>query len=287
MKWFNKKPLYVNYLLIVVGTGCLALGIQGFYDPVGLVTGGFTGISIIVKTTSQAVMEGGIPLWLTNFVLNLPVFVVAFRMKGIRFMGKTAFATGLLSIWLYFIPTMNLAGGDPLLAAVFGGVVSGTGIGLVLSAKATTGGTDLVAVLIQSKLRHYSVVLIMQIIDAVVVLAGLYVFGLKTGLYAGIAIFVVSKVSDALLEGMKFSKAAFIITDAHEKVAKALMEQLNRGVTGFYARGMYSREEKCILYCVVSKKEIVYLKDIVVEIDKDAFVIVSDAREVLGEGFSQ
>ena len=285
MNWLNRRPPYIDYLLIIVGSGFFAFGVSCFYDPVGLVTGGFTGIAIIVRTLSLTTVDGGVPLWLTNLVLNIPVFFIAFKMKGIRFVGKTGIATALLSLWLYLMPQMNMAQGDPLLAAVFGGVVSGVGIGLVLLAKATTGGTDLVAVLIQSKLRQYSVIGIMQVIDGLVVVAGLYVFGLRTGLYAFIAIYTASKVSDTLLEGMKFSKAAMIVTKKSGQVAQALMEKLNRGVTGLYAKGMYTGDERCILYCVVSKKEIVTLKDIVVGIDDGAFVIVSDAREVLGEGF--
>lgn len=285
MRWLNKRPLYVDYLMIVAGTAGIALAIQWFYDPVGLVTGGFTGIAIIVKMTSSAVVEDGVPLWLTNLILNIPVFLAAFRMKGKRFVGRTGFATLLLSVWLYIIPSMDMAQQDAMLASIFGGVISGIGMGFVLLARATTGGTDLVAVLIQKKIRHYSVVQIMQVIDGVIVAAGLYVFGLKVGLYAVIAIYVTAKVSDAWLEGMKFSKAAFIITSQYSEVSKVLMEQLKRGVTGLYAKGMYSGEEKCMLYCVVSKKEIVELKEIVVEIDPHAFVIVSEAKEVLGEGF--
>ncbi len=285
MKLLNKKPLYTDILLAVIGTGLIALGIQWLYDPSGFVTGGFTGIGIIVKQMSLAVIDGGIPLWLTNIVLNIPVFLIALRMKGKRFIARTAFATALLSVWLYVIPTVDMAQGDPMLATIFGGVLFGAGMGLVLLARATTGGTDMVAVLIQHKLRHYSVVQIMLILDGVIVLAGLFEFGLKIGLYAIISIYISTKVSDALMEGMKFSKAAFIITNHHKQVADALMEKLDRGVTGLQARGMYSGDEKCMLYCVVSKKEIVDLKEIVVEIDRNAFVIVSDAREVLGEGF--
>lgn len=285
MKLLNKRRLYVDYLMLAVGTGCMALGIQWFYDPAGLVTGGFTGIAIIVRQMSSGIMEGGIPLWLTNLVLNIPMFLIGWRMKGRQFVGRTAVATVWLSVWLYIIAPVNMAQGDPLLAAVFGGVIMGVGIGLILLARATTGGTDMAAALIQSKLRHYSVVQIMQIIDGIIVLSGLYAFGLKAGLYAVIAIYITSKVSDALMEGMKYSKAAFIITDRHEEMAKALMEKLNRGITGISAIGMYSGNEKCMLYCVVSKKEIVDLKEIAVGIDSHAFVIVSDAREVLGEGF--
>ena len=281
MKLYSNRPYYVDYLLLLLGTAMVAMGIQWLYDPVGLVTGGFTGIAIIVKSLSG----GRIPLWLTNIVLNVPVFLIAYRVKGKRFIGKTLFGTLMLSAWLYIIPLGDLAKGDYILAAIFGGVVSGIGMGLVLLAKATTGGTDMVAVLVQKKMRHYSVVQIMQVIDGLVVFAGLYVFGIQAALYAIVAIFVTSKMSDALMEGMKYTKTAFIITARAEDVAKTIMERLDRGVTGLFAKGMYSGQEKCVLYCVVERKQIVELKDIVAEFDPDAFVIVSDAREVFGEGF--
>lgn len=281
MKLYSNRPYYVDYLLLLLGTAMVALGIQWLYDPVGLVTGGFTGISIILKSLSG----GRIPLWFTNIVLNIPVFLIAYRVKGKRFIGRTLFGTLMLSAWLYIIPATDMAKGDYVLAAIFGGVISGTGMGLVLLAKATTGGTDMVAVLIQKRMRHYSVVQIMQVIDGLVVLAGLYVFGVQAGLYAIVAIFVTSKMSDALMEGMKYTKTAFIITARAEDVAKTIMERLDRGVTGLFAKGMYSGQEKCVLYCVVERKQIVELKDIVAEFDPDAFVIVSDAREVFGEGF--
>lgn len=281
----NQRPLYADFILLIMGTGCIALGIQWFYDPSGFVTGGFTGIAIIIRQLSLEVTEGGIPLWLTNLALNIPVFLIALKIKGKGFVGKTGFATAMLSFWLYVIPAVDMSQGDLILASVFGGGISGIGIGLVFLAKATTGGTDMVAVLIQHKLRHYSVVLIMEFLDGAIVFAGLFVFGLKSGLYAMIAIFIVSKISDALMEGLKYSKAAFIITEQYEQVAQSLMENLERGVTGLNAKGMYSGGEKCMLYCVVSKKEIVDLKELVAGIDRNAFVIVTDVREVLGEGF--
>lgn len=285
MGLLGRRTLFAEVVLIVLGTGCMAFGIQWFYDPCGFVTGGFTGIGIIVRQMTEGMTEGGIPLWLTNLVLNIPVFAVALCVMGRRFVGKTAVATVLLSGWLYVIPALDMAQKDLLLASVFGGVLSGAGMGLVLLAKATTGGTDMAAVLVQRKLRHYSVIQILEVVDGLIVLAGMFAFGLKSGLYAMIAIFITSKVSDALMEGMKYSKAAFVITDRYAEVAGALMQKLNRGVTGLYAKGMYSGAEKCMLYCVVSRKEIVNLKEIVVGIDPNAFVIVSDAREVLGEGF--
>ncbi len=282
---YNKRSPVWDYIFIFIGTGLLGVAIQCLYDPISLVTGGFTGLSIIVKEVSGGLMEGGIPLWLTNIVLNIPFFILALKVKGVKFIFRTFVGTMLLSVWLYIIPVIDLTQGDYILAAVFGGVIGGAGMGFVLLAKATTGGTDMVATLIQHKLKHYSVVQIMQILDGLIVLMGLYVFGIKAAMYAIVAIFITTKVSDALMEGFKFSKAAIIISDKHELVAKKILEDLDRGVTGLYAKGMYSGQEKCVLYCVVSQKEIVEVKEMVAMVDPDAFVIVSDAREVLGEGF--
>lgn len=285
MRIMNSRPWYVDYLFIFMGTGIMALAIQCIFEPIGLVTGGFSGIAIIIRKMTAGIVEGGVPLWLTNLALNVPVFIVALIIKGRKFLGRTVIGTVLLSFWLYVIPQVDLTQGDYMLSSVFGGVITGIGIGFVLLAKATTGGTDMVSALIQKYVRHYSVVQILQVIDGMVVLAGLYVFGLKPALYAIVAIFITSKVSDALMEGMKYSKAAFIITDCYKEIADAIMTQLDRGLTGLDATGMYSGDKKTVLYCVVSKKEIVELKDIVAKIDPKAFVIVTDAREVFGEGF--
>ena len=285
MRIMNSRPWYVDYLFIFMGTGIMALAIQCIFEPIGLVTGGFSGIAIIIRKMTAGIVEGGVPLWLTNLALNVPVFIAALIIKGRKFLGRTVIGTVLLSFWLYVIPQVDLTQGDYMLSAVFGGVITGIGIGFVLLAKATTGGTDMVSALIQKYVRHYSVVQILQVIDGMVVLAGLYVFGLKPALYAIVAIFITSKVSDALMEGMKYSKAAFVITDCYKEIADAIMTQLDRGLTGLDATGMYSGDKKTVLYCVVSKKEIVELKDIVAKIDPKAFVIVTDAREVFGEGF--
>ena len=224
-------------------------------------------------------------MWLSNLILNIPLFLVAWKVKGKRFIWRTIIGTFLLSAWIYVIPAVDLTQQDYFLVAVFGGCIGGAGMGLILLGRATTGGTEMVAVLLQHFLRHYSVVQIMQVLDAMIVLFGLYMFGLKAGMYAIVAIFVTTKVSDGLMEGFKYSKSAFIITDHYEAVADRVLQELDRGLTGLYAKGMYSGTDKCMLYCVVSKKQIVELKDIVSEIDPDAFVIVSDVREVLGEGF--
>ncbi len=277
----NRRPLWMDIVLMAVGTGLMALAIQCIYDPAGLVTGGFTGIAIITKYLTG----GAVPLWLTNLALNIPLFFVAVFIKGKKFVARTAVATVFLSGWLYIIPLWDLAGGDYVLAAIFGGVITGVGMGMVLLAHATTGGTDMLAALIQHKLRHYTIMQIICIIDGIIVAVGIYAFGIKAALYAIVAIYVTSKVSDTLMEGMKYAKAVFIVSDKYKQISDEIMTQMDRGVTGLGAVGMYSGDEKCMLYCVVSKKEIVVLKEMILDIDKNAFVIVTDAREVVGEGF--
>jgi uncharacterized membrane-anchored protein YitT (DUF2179 family) len=193
----------------------------------------------------------------------------------------------MLSVWLYILPSIDMAEQDLMIAAIFGAVCSGAGIGIVIRVGATTGGTDMLSALIQLKLRHYSIVQILQVIDGVVVLLGLFIFGMRPTLYAVIGIIVQTKVSDLIVEGINYSKAAYIITNEYEELSERIMSDIERGVTGLHATGMYTKEDKCVLYCIVTQKEIVALKDVVNEVDPNAFVIVSDVKEVLGEGFQE
>ena len=285
MKERKQNIIVKEVLLIAGGTALIAFAIASVYDPAGMITGGFSGLAIMVKQLTEPLVPGGVPLAVTNLCLNLPVFLIAVRLKGFRYIFKTLYATVLLSFWLYVLPVIPLARGDLTLSALYGGVIMGAGIGLVFVAQATTGGTDLIAAIIQHFWRHYSIAEIMQVLDAAIVLAGIYMFGVSTALYAIIAIYLVSKVSDGIIEGLKFSKAAFVITDKPEELAEVLMEEMSRGVTRLPAKGMYSGRERNMLLCVVSRKQIVRLKELVIRTDPQAFVIVSDVREVLGEGF--
>lgn len=280
----NSKKVY-QYLLIIAGTAIMAFAIKSTFDPTGLVTGGFTGIGIMLRRLTIDVVEGGIPIWLTNLTLDTPLFLIALRLKGGKFLGRTLLAALLLSFWLGVIPECDLAGGDYLLASVYGGVMMGTGIGLVLSAQVATGGTDLIATLLHMKLRMYSIAQILQVIDGAIILAGIYVCGIRASLYAVFAVYITSRVSDLITEGGKFSKAVYIISGKYKEIADAVLNELNRGTTMLPAVGMYQNEERNMLFCVVSKKEVVTLKEYIRNIDTHAFVIVTDAREVLGEGF--
>ena len=280
-----KKKWYLDYLLIIVGTGLMALAINSVFDASGLVTGGFSGIAILVKRWTGGIVDGGIPLWLTNITLNIPLFLLGCKIRGFSFVKKALIGEISLSTWLALQPVWNIAGDDLLLAAVYGGVIQGIGIGLVFLGRGTTGGTDMMAALLQRKLRHYSIAQIMQFIDGAIVLVGMYVFGVQKALYAIIAVYLVTKVSDSMIEGLKFSKQAYIITSKPDEISREIMDKLDRGVTGIHGKGMYSGQDKLLLYCVVGRKEIVALKELVDHIDPDAFVIVSDVREVHGEGF--
>ena len=275
----KKYPVIVDYLMIIVGASIMGFAIKNLYDPINLVTGGVSGIAIIMKSVA------GIPLWLTNTLCNIPLFLAAWKMKGWTFIKRTFTATAALSLSLYVIPEMPFLMDDLFLTSLFGGIVSGLGVGLVFLFQATTGGTDMLAALLQKLFRHYSIAHIMQVLDAMVVLLGAAVFGIRYALYALIAIYTVSKVSDGFLEGLHFSKQAYVISDRYEEIAQAVMNKMERGVTAVDAVGMYSGENKKMLFCVVSKKEIVTLREIVKGIDRKAFLIVSDVREVFGEGF--
>ena len=275
----KKRSVWVDYTMIIVGAFIMGFAIKNMYDPVNLVTGGVSGVAIIMKELAR------VPLWVTNTVLNIPLFLAAWKIKGWGFIKRTAVATVALSVSLYVIPEAHILTDDIFLAALFGGIISGIGTGLVFMFSATTGGTDMLAALIQRKLRQYSIAQIMQVLDAIIVLIGAGVFGITYALYALIAIYSVSKVSDGIIEGMKYSKVAYIISDKSKEIAAAILKEMDRGVTALDARGMYSGNRKDVLFCVVSRKEIAQLKELIVGHDAQAFVIVSDAREVLGEGF--
>ena len=274
----GKSP-FRDYILILIGASIMGFAIKNIYDPIGLVTGGASGVAIILKK------QFGVPLWLTNTAINIPLFAAAAKLKGWSFIKRTLLATVTLSVSLYVIPEMPFLMDDLFLTALFGGLITGAGAGIVFACQATTGGTDMLAAIIRRWLPHYTLAQILQVLDAAIVLIGAVIFGVTYALYALIAIYAVSKVSDGIIEGMKYSKVAYIISDKSEEIAAAILKELERGVTALDARGMYSGNRKDVLFCVVSRKEIAQLKELVVGHDAQAFVIVSDAREVLGEGF--
>lgn len=281
------KKLLTEYLQIALGTSILALAIYLFFMPHNLVVGGASGLGIILLHYSENYWPFAIPVWFTNLVVNVPLLLIALRAIGFRFITKTIFATACLTFVLFLLEqyaTFALET-DLFLAAIMGGVTSGIGVGVVYRQLATTGGSVLAATLIQRIIKHLSMSRIMMIIDWTIILMGFFVFGSELTMYAIIAIFVCAKTMEYALEGLHFAKAAFIISQDPDKIAASIIEKLGRGATSLHGRGTYTGHDKSVLLCVVSKREIVRLKEIVAAIDKNAFVIVADVREVLGEGF--
>lgn len=282
----HKNRKFIDAIFIVVGTFLLALPVNMIYDPLKMVMGGFGGLSIIIKYVLE---HFGVfaPVWLTNILLNIPVFIVSYFLLGKDFVAKTLFGAVSFAIWLYIIPTKDIVGGDYLLAIAFGGILDGFGIGLVFLTNSTSGGTDMVSAIIHKFLKHYSVPTILMFVDGLIVISGVFALGFRNAMYGILTIYIFTKVSDAMLEGVKFGKMVYIISDHHQAIAQSILVDIDRGVTSISARGMYAGKDKNMLFCVVNKKEIVALKEVIARIDPSAFVIVSDVREVFGEGFGE
>ena len=285
MKNTTNNKWWMTYLLLTAGTFFMAVGINVIYEPLSMVTGGFSGIGILVKKLTQTARWSGIPVGMTTLLLNIPLFIWGYSQKGKVFVKKTVYAASCFSFFLLIIPTFDIVKQDYLMAALVGGLLNGTGIGSVFSQGASTGGSDLLSVLTAKILPGLSASERLILIDTLIVAAGVFIFGLEIGLYAVVAVFVTGKVSNAILDGLKFAKIAYIISDHPEEISEHILRELGRGLTGLEGQGMYSEKHKMVLMCVVSKKEAVLLKDIVKNADNEAFLILSEAKEVLGEGF--
>ncbi len=284
----KKNKDFKDYILILIGTTILALGINLFLVPSTLVTGGVTGIAIMVEYLSKTYLNVAIPIWLTNFAINIPLFVIAIKQRGLSFGKKSLFSAIYLSIALWFtayIPNPFATESDLLLAAIFGGALIGVGLGFVLRASATTGGTDMLATIIKYKHGKFPISKLIMFVDSSIITMGFFVFGARKAMYAVICVYVISKVVNSLLEGMHYAKAAFIISDKSDEIARKLIESVKRGATGIKAKGMYTKKDKDMLFVVVSKKEIHAVRQVVKNIDEKAFITITDVREVLGEGF--
>ena len=276
----QKKTALWDYVLILTSSFLIGYAIKNVYDPVNMVTGGVSGFAVIFNALFS------VPLWITNTVINIPLFILTYFIKGWKFMVRTVFSTAMLSLALFILPDAPLiADGDRLLSAIFGGLITGVGTGLVFMSRATTGGTDMLAADIQHFMRHRSIAQILMVLDGFVVVLGAGIFGINAALYAVIAVYIVTKVSDGIIDGLKFAKMILIISDSADAIAAGVIREMGRGTTALRARGMYTGNEKEVLLCVIEHRELPQLKDIVYRIDEKAFVIVADANEVMGEGF--
>lgn len=281
----ENKFIFVHLLFIMAGAFILASAINVFYNPNSVAIGGVSGIAIIVKECTKNIINGGVPLWVTNLVFNIPLLIAAVKFMGKGFLFRTIFGTVFLSIALALTEFLPQFKGDLLLVSIYGGVIEGCGIGLTLKGFGSTGGSDLVAVIINNIKKNIPVSKIILVIDGIIVLTGSFVFSIESAMYAVISIYVSTKLISAILEGMNFSKAAFIISDESDKIANALLENIERGVTALKGKGMYTKKELEVLLCVFSQKEVEEVKQVVKNIDENAFIILTDIKEVLGRGF--
>ncbi|WP_036931601.1 YitT family protein [Proteocatella sphenisci] len=275
-------------IMILAGSIILAFGITWFLSPPGLVTGGLTGIAIIVEKISFGLFENGVPIWLTNAILNIPLFAVSIKQRGFAFAKKSLYAVIFLSISLWGCEILSNPFAhidDLLLSSLFGGVLVGIGVGLVIRAGATTGGTDMLAAIFKFIKPDLPIQKVMLLIDAIIIVGGMFVFGIINTMYAIISVIVTTKMVTLVLEGGSSAKAAFIVSERSDEIAESIMNTVGRGTTALKARGMYSKLEKEMIFVVLSQKELPLLRQVIMEIDPNAFITIAEVREVLGEGF--
>jgi uncharacterized membrane-anchored protein YitT (DUF2179 family) len=277
----NWYKTIIDTIGLTIGVFLLSIGIVFFLEPNAIAPGGITGFAIVIKQFT------GFPVYLTNLIINIPLFIIGIMKLGKNFGWKTAYATAILSFFLKLIPPQAVTP-DHLLACIFGGVLSGLGLGMVFRFGGTTGGSDLIGALLTNRFPNISIGTFMMIVDGmVVVFAGVAAKNVETSLYSIIALFTTVKVIDMILEGIGYLKAFLIITTKPDEISEKIMVDLDRGVTLFKGKGMYTKEEKDILLCVVSRSQFTKTKDIVNSIDRDAFIMVTEISEVLGEGFEE
>lgn len=274
-----------DFVMIAAGTVCMAMAVNLVYEPLGMVTGGISGLSIVVRRLTGQWLGKSVPVWLSNLLLNIPIFLTALKIKGKSYMRMTLFANLCFTGALFLIPVPDTPQKDFVLAAVVGGVLTGAGLGLVFSRGCSTGGTDLLGAVIHHFFPYYPVGQILFLLDCLIIAAGAWVFGIRPAVYAAVAIYLTTRLMDTIVAGGNFAKLAYIISDHYEEIGHSVMSQLGRGVTVLDGAGMYTGKQRKMLMCVVDRKQINRVSQIARNIDKKAFVIISDIREVQGEGF--
>lgn len=275
------------YCLILIGVMIMAAGIEVFFAPSGFVAGGTTGLGIVLDEIAKKNFGFTIPLWLVNILWDIPLLILSRKKIGTVFLKRTVFGCIAFSIALFIAEFLPVYKGDLILICLFGGTFVGVGAGLVLRNMGATGGTDLAAALIHEIFPKISVAQSIFVLDSVIILLGMAIFGIEQGMYAIASVFLTSKWVNAILQGVSISRGALIISKEWKQIGNTLLQQADRGVTAFHGKGLYSNEEKEILLCVFTANELVKIKEIVSEIDKNAFVLITDVTEVLGEGFHE
>lgn len=274
------NPEIKNAIFVIVGLLCSSAAYNLYLIPNNIAAGGFTGIGQLVNHFFP------ISIGMVSIILNVPLFLLSMKSLGIRFGLRSLIAMFGLSLLIDYWK-LPVATEDMLLAAVFGGVLGGIGFGLVLRGSATTGGTDMLATVIHRHIPFIRVSVAVFAVDGLVILASAFVFDQQAAMYALICIFLMNILVDLVLEGPNSATSYFVISDHSEEIAKQVMQQMDRGVTSFYAKGMYSGVDKQVLLCVVNRFESILLRKIVFSIDPKAFVIANKVHEVFGEGFKE
>lgn len=274
------KTISINLLKIIIGTMIMAIGVDLFLVPSKLSTGGFSGIGTVLYYLWK------IPVGTTTIILNVPLFIIAYFKLGRKFTLKTIMGTVSLSYFLNVFEKIKPITNDKVLAFIYGSVAVGIGTAIVLKAKASTGGSDLLASIIRAFNRRVKTGTLIIILDAIVVAINVVFFkDIEIALYSGLAIYIMGKILDIFFEGIDFAKMLLIISPKYKEISDRINIELSRGVTELQGIGMYKKERRKILLCVMSRNEVRHVMTIIEEIDKNAFTIITNAREVYGKGF--
>lgn len=281
-KIVKTKHIIIQFLQIIVGTALVAMSTSLFLLPNQLSSGGFSGIATIVYYLLK------IPLGTTVLVLNVPLFIMSLIKNGKHFFLNAVTGTVGLSVFLNIFEKIKPITTDRFLACIYGGIIAGIGTAIILKANASTGGTDLLTQIIKAYKPNIKISNLLVVLDTIIVAMNVIFFKeLEIGLYSAITIYVMGKMLDIFFEGIDFAKMIYIISPQNEEIAKQIGEKIRRGSTSLYGKGMYKKMDKEVLLCVASRGEVREIRKIVKEIDKNAFVVITNAREVFGEGFKE
>lgn len=268
-----------NLIIIIIGSGIMGFGVNYFNIANRLSEGGVTGITILLKYIFN--WDPGI----TNFVINIPLLIIGWKVFGRNALFYTIVGTTAVSIFLSLFSPLRHPMQDTLLASLYAGVTVGIGLGLVFWAGGTTGGVDIIARL-GHKYKGWSIGRTMFAFDVVVITFSLFYLNLELAMYTLVAVFVSSRVVDFVQEGSYSGKAVLVISDLNREISGKITKEMGRGTTLLQAQGGYTDLNREVLYCVIGRNELVRVKNLVHEMDPHAFVIVNDVHEVFGEGFT-
>lgn len=269
--------------MIALGCAIFALGFDLFLEPNGLTAGGISGIALIVIHLAPVTTVG-----VATALMNFPLFFFGGKKIGMRFFIGSIIGTVFFSMFIDLFAGLPAPETEPLLAALYGGVICGAGLGIVFVNQASTGGSDIVIRLLKLKYRNMPIGTISLAFDFIVCAATGVVFGdVSNMLYSLITVFATSQLIDAMVYKFDFSRVAYIISKEHKRIADSINYDLRRGVTYLYAQGYYSGDDTKVILTAVKQGQLADLKDLVVRIDPNAFIIVQDAHQVLGDGFAR